>query len=434
MRRIHTSDVRPGGKVLVSGWVAKIRDLGNIKFFLLRDREGIVQVTAKKGSAPAKILMQIDSLGREDIVSVEGRAVSSDQAPGGREIIPEKISVIGKSASPLPIDFGEKIETSLDKRLDWRVLDLRNPRNTAIFKIQASLVEGMQSFLNKKGFMQVFSPCMMGSASESGADVFPVFYFNREVYLRQDPQLHRELLIAAGFERIYDLGPSWRAEPSHTSRHLCEHRGIAPEMALETDERETMKLEEGLVTAGLRAVRKQCRDELALLDKKIRIPDTPFPELAFPRVYDILEKMGKKVEFGEDYDTESERLLSEWVRKKKGTDFFFVNRFPYKSKPFYVMKVDEDPVWARSVDFIYKGTELSSGGQREHRYEKLVEQIKEKKMKPKNLEWFTKFFKYAVPPLGGFCIGIERFTMQLLDIKNVREAVLFPRTPERFLP
>lgn len=430
--RVYTKDVRLGSKSTVSGWVSAIRDLGKIKFFLLRDREGIIQVTAKRGSIPPNVLKQIDSLAKEDMVSVEGMVVKSSQAPGRRELIPNKIVLVSKSSSPLPIDFGEKIETSLDKRLDWRVLDLRSPKNLAIFKIQSSLVKGMVDFLNEQGFFQVFSPCLMGAASESGSDVFPVFYFNKEVYLRQDPQLHRELIIAAGFDRIYDLGPSWRAEASHTSRHLCEHRGLAPEMTLE-DETEAMRIEEGLVIAGLKSVKKDCRQELELLEKKLELPEAPFPELRFPKVYEILEKLGKKIPFGEDYDTESEKLLGEWVKKTKGTDFFFVNRFPYKAKPFYVMK-SEDPQWARSVDFLFKGTELSSGGQREHRHDQLMKQIKEKKMKPESLEWFTKFFRYGIPPMGGFCIGIERFTMKLLDINNVREAVLFPRTPERFLP
>jgi len=432
MKREHARNVKPGKKALVSGWVSKVRDLGNIKFFLLRDSSGIVQVTAKKGRSPEKILKQIISLGKEDVVSVEGRAAASKQAPGGREIFPEKITPVSKSASPLPIDIGEKIETSPDKRLDWRPLDLRNPKNLAIFRIQSSLVHSMQSFLKEQEFLQVFTPCLMGTASESGADVFPVFYFKKEVYLRQDPQLHRELVIAAGFNRIYDLGPSWRAEKSHTSRHICEHRGIAPEMELEKDETDTIRLEENLVVSSLKSLKKNCSEELSLLGKKIQIPEKPFPELRFPKIYEILEKLGKKIPFGEEMDTESERLLGDWVKKKHNSEFFFINRFPYAKKPFYVMKAEGQ--WARSVDMIYKGTELSSGGQREHRHSQLIKQIKEKKLSPKSLEWFTNHFKYGVPPLGGFCLGIERFTMKLLDIPNIRDAVLFPRTPDRSLP
>ncbi|MBI4182220.1 MAG: aspartate--tRNA(Asn) ligase [Candidatus Aenigmarchaeota archaeon] len=428
--RQYTNDVLPGGEVSLAGWVAGIRDLGNIKFFLLRDREGLLQVTAKKGVAPAGMLEAIQALGREDVVRVAGKAVASTQAPRGVELIPGQLEVLVKAAAPLPIDIGDKIESNLDKRLDHRVLDLRNPRNLAIFKVQARLVEGMQLELARQGFLQVFTPALMGAPSESGADVFPVFYFNREVYLRQDPQLHRQLLIAGGFDRLYDLGPSWRAEHSNTTRHLCEHRGIAPEMTL-TDEGDTMRLEEDVVVAGITRVKEHCAAELDLLGVKVQVPEKPFPELRFPAVNAILAKMGKDLPRGEDLDRESEKLLAEHVKKKYEADFFFVNRFPFKVKPFYVMR---DGEWARSVDMIYKGTELSSGGQREHRYDRIIQQITEKKMAPDSLQWFTEPFKYGVPPHGGFCIGIERFTMKLLDIENVREAVLFPRTPERCLP
>lgn len=431
--KLFTRDAAPGNTVKLTGWVSKIRDLGNIKFFLLRDREGVLQVTAKKDTTDPALLETILSLGREDVVTVEGSIIESSQAPGGKEMIPSSLSVMSKAA-PLPIEMGDKIDTSLDKRLNWRVLDLRNPKHLAVFKIQSALLQGMQSFLAEKGFLQVFTPCLMGAASESGSDVFPVFYFNNEVYLRQDPQLHRELVIAAGFDRIYDLGPSWRAEPSHTSRHLCEHRGIAPEMTLETDEQETMRIEEGVVIAGLSYVKKHCTEELAVLDKTITVPEAPFPELRFPDIYDILENLGKKLPHGEDLDREAEKLLADHVKQKHKTDVFFINRFPYAVKPFYVMKAEDDPTYARSVDFVYKGTELSSGGQREHRHDVLMQQIKEKNMDSKSLEWFTEHFKYGVPPMGGFCIGIERFTMQMLDLPNVRETVLFARTPDRALP
>ncbi|MFH1364259.1 MAG: aspartate--tRNA(Asn) ligase, partial [Candidatus Aenigmatarchaeota archaeon] len=381
-----------------------------------------------------EIIKITDSLNREDCIEVQGKAKEAKQAPGGHEIIPEKIEIITKSETPLPIDIDSKIETGIDKRHDWRSIDLRDPRNTAIFKIQSKLIEGMQEWLIKNNYTQVFTPCLMGAASESGAEVFPVMYYDKEAFLRQDPQLHRQLVIAGGFDRIYDIGPSWRAEHSHTTRHLCEHRGCAVEAAFIKDETDTMRIEENIVISAFKKVAKDCKPELEILDKKITIPEAPFPELRFPKIYDILDKMGKKIEDEEEPDREGELLLSQHVKKKYNHDFFFINRFPFKKKPFYVMRVDEDPKWARSVDMIYRGLEMSSGGQREHRYEKIMQQVKEKKMSPESVEWFTKIFKYSVPPHGGFCIGLERLTQQLLDIKNIRDVVLFPRTPERFLP
>ncbi len=434
LKRTHYTNEIKTGEVVLSGWINKIRDLGRVKFIILRDCEGIAQITFKKGIIKDTLFEVIKGLGQEDIISVRGNVIKRENAPQGVEVIPNEVDVVNKAIRPLPIDISGKIESNLDVRLDWRVLDLRRPETTAIFKIQAKIVEAMMKFLNEKRFLQVFTPCLMGTASESGSEVFPVVYFEKNAFLRQDPQLHRQLLIAAGFEKIYDLGPNWRAEPSHTPRHLCEYRACAVEFAFMLNESDIMRIEEELIIATLKTVRKECQKELYLLGKEVSIPSTPFPEFKFPEVYDILEEFGKKIEYGEDYDRESENILSRYVKEKYGNDFFFVNRFPYKVKPFYVMKVDENPQWARSVDMIYKGLEQSSGGQREHRYKKIIQQIKEKQMNVNSLDWFTKFFKYGVPPHGGFCLGIERFVKQLLDLKNIREGVLFPRAPERLLP
>ncbi len=434
LKRTHYTDEIKTGEVVLSGWINKIRDLGRVKFIILRDCEGIAQITFKKGIVKDKLFEVIKGLGQEDVISVRGNVIKRENAPQGVEVIPNEVDVVDKAIRPLPIDISGNIESNLDVRLDWRVLDLRRPETTAIFKVQAKIVEAIMKFLNEKRFLQVFTPCLMGTASESGSEVFPVVYFEKNAFLRQDPQLHRQLLIAAGFEKIYDLGPNWRAEPSHTPRHLCEYRACAVEFAFMLNESDMMRIEEDLIIAALKTVRKECQKELCLLGKEVSIPSTPFPELKFPEVYDILEEFGKKIEYGEDYDRESEGILSRYVKEKYGNDFFFVNRFPYKVKPFYVMKVDEDPQWARSVDMMYKGLEQSSGGQREHRYEKIIQQIKEKQMNVNSLDWFTKFFKYGVPPHGGFCLGIERFVKQLLDLKNIREGVLFPRAPERLLP
>lgn len=434
LKRTHYTNEIKTGEVVLSGWINKIRDLGRVKFIILRDCEGIAQITFKKGIIKDTLFEVIKGLGQEDIISVRGNVIKRENAPQGVEVIPNEVDVVNKAIRPLPIDISGKIESNLDVRLDWRVLDLRRPETTAIFKVQAKIVEAMMKFLNEKRFLQVFTPCLMGTASESGSEVFPVVYFEKNAFLRQDPQLHRQLLIAAGFEKIYDLGPNWRAEPSHTPRHLCEYRACAVEFAFMLNESDIMRIEEELIIAALKTVRKECQKELYLLGKEVSIPSTPFPEFKFPEVYDILEEFGKKIEYGEDYDRESENILSRYVKEKYGNDFFFVNRFPYKVKPFYVMKVDENPQWARSVDMIYKGLEQSSGGQREHRYKKIIQQIKEKQMNVNSLDWFTKFFKYGVPPHGGFCLGIERFVKQLLDLKNIREGVLFPRAPERLLP
>lgn len=420
--------------MLVNGFAEEIRDLGGIKFIKLYTPSGNVQVTIRKGKVSKEVFDLVDKITRQSALTITGDIRKNKEAPGRKELIPKKIEIVSLAKTPLPLEPSEKTPAELKTRLDWRPLDLRNEKRLAIFKIQSKLVEGMQEIMKKERFIQVFTPCLIGSTSEGGAEVFSLPYFNKEAFLRQDPQLHRELLIISGMDKIYDLGPNWRAELSHTTRHLCEHRGLAPEIAFLKDEIDTMRLEERVIVHSLRKVKKECKEELGTLGKAIKIPKTPFPELRFPKIYDVLEKLGKKIPFGEDYDTQSEIILWKYVQRKFKSDFFFVNRFPFSAKPFYVMRVDDDPQWARSVDLVYKGLELSSGGQREHRHDVLIKQIKEKKMKPGPIEWFTKFFKYGAPPMGGFCLGVERLTQKLLDLPNIREATLFPRDPERVLP
>lgn len=334
---------------------------------------------------------------------------------------------------PLELET-KKTPALLNTRLDQRPLDLRKPENQAIFKIQSRIVEGMQNFLIKQGFLQVFTPALLGGSSEGGSDVFLVPYFNKDAFLRQDPQLHRELVIISGLDKIFDLGPNWRAEKSNTTFHLCEHRGMAPEMGFIRDESDVMRLEEQMVVESIKFVSENCQRELEILNKKLTTPKTPFPELRFPEIYKILGKLGFKTKEGVDLNREAEEMLAGYVKEEYDHDFFFINRFPFSIKPFYVMRVDDEPKYARSVDLIFKGLEMSSGGQREHRYKELIKNVKEKKLDAKNISWFTNFFKYGAPTMGGFCLGIERFTMKLLNLENIREATLFARDPERLLP
>jgi len=437
MKRTHyTNELAKsvGKDVVVSGWVFDVRLIGGINFLLLRDNTGTVQVTAPKGKVPQSILGTYSKLRQEDVVSVKGKVVKAKSAKIDIEIIPSEIEIVSKASVPLPLDPRGVVNTNFDTRLDWRVLDLRRHESLAIFRIQAKLVEGMEEYLRKNNFLQVFTPCIIGGVSEGGSEVFKINHFGKEAFLRQDPQLHRQLLIAAGFDKIFDIGPNWRAELSDTPRHLTEHRACAVEFAFMKDESDMMRLEEEMVVYAIKKVAGECEKELDILGKDVEVPKKPFPELRFPKLYEILEEMGKKINFGEDYDRESETLLAKHIVEKYKSDFFFVNRFPSKVKPFYVMKVDEEPQWARSVDLVFKGIEQSSGGQREHRYEKIIEQIGEKKINPEAMKWFTEPFKYGIPPMGGFCLGIERLTMQLLDLKNIKEAVLFSRYPGRIQP
>ncbi|HUI01540.1 MAG TPA: aspartate--tRNA(Asn) ligase [Nitrososphaerales archaeon] len=423
-----------GEKVAVAGWVHDVRLLGGINFILLRNSEGIVQVTAPKKAVTKEVMDRVASLHPEDVVRCAGTVKEAKAARNGFEIVPESIEVLSASATPLPLDPRGVTDANIDTRLNWRTLDLRRPEVKAIFRIQDALLEGMEAHLRGRGFTRVFTPSILGGISEGGAEVFKTDYYGRPAFLRQDPQLHRQLAIAGGLGRVYDLGPSWRAEVSHTPRHMSEHRTIAPEVSFIADERDTMRVEEAMVVSGIERAVARCADDLDVLQLDLDVPKTPFPELSFPEVYDTLKNLGHPLQRGKDLDRESEKLLTEHVKQEFGSDYFFVNRFPSAIKPFYVMRVDSDPEFARSVDLVHKGLELSSGGQREHRHEKILAQIAEKGIDAEGLRWFTEPFRYGVPPHGGFSLGIERFTAALLGIENVKEAALFPRDPERLSP
>ncbi len=436
LRDTYISQVstEPGKEYTIGGWISRLKELKNARFIWVSDKTGTIQISLVKGKVDASLFEMFDNLNLHDFVVVKGKVPEQIMAKNFKELIPTKITVVGKAEKPLPIDMSGLVESELETRLDWRSIALRNKNLMFVLKAESSLIEGMENYLNKHDFTIVFTPSIIGVAAEGGSEVFPIVYYDKTTYLRQDPQLHRQLLMVAGLDKIYEIGPSWRAELSHTPRHLSEHRTCAAEISFIEDEHDVMKLEEELVQAALKNVVDRHRDELEELGIEVTVPKTPFPELKFPEIYDLLEELGKKLEHGEDLDHESELLLAKYVKEKYNSEFFFVNRFPYKVKPFYVMRVDDEPEYARSIDLIYKGVELSSGGQREHRYEKIIEQAKEKGLSEGSYMWFAKFFKYGAPPHGGFSIGIERTVMQMLNMQNILEAAAFPRTPERTVP
>ncbi len=425
---------RVGKKVALAGWVHDVRALGGLVFVLLRNSKGIVQIAAPKKLVRPEVFEIVSSLHQEDVITCEGLVKENSSARMGFEIVPDDVAVVSKSAAPLPLDPRGVTPASLDTRLLWRSLELRRPQTTAIFKIENEVVEAIEGFLRSQGFIRTFTPSILGGVSEGGSEVFKIDYYGRPAFLRQDPQLHRQLTIAGGFDRIYDLGTNWRAELSHTPRHLSEHRTVAPEMAFIADERDVMRVEEQMVARSIEAVRERCGEELKTAGVELEVPKTPFPELSFPDLYDILSSKGKKLPRGEDLDEEAKDTLAAHAREKFGSDFFFINRFPFAPKPFYIMKVDDSPEYARSTDLHFGSLELSSGGQREHRHDRILAQINEKGMDPGPLKWFTEPFRYGVPPHGGFSFGIERFVARLLGLPSIKEAVLFPRDPERLEP
>jgi nondiscriminating aspartyl-tRNA synthetase len=421
-------------KVVIAGWVENVKELPNLRFVILRDPTGLAQVTLSKRESSPELLQLTEKLNLQDVIAVEAIVPEKQIAKIGPEVKPISIQPLNRSETPLPIDMTGTSETQLDVRLDWRVLDLRNPRNLAIIRIESKFMEAAEEYLRMHDVTQVATPAILGGASEGGSEVFKIDYFGNPAFLRQDPQLHRQLAIAGGLDKIYDLGPSWRAELSHTPHHLCEHHTFAVELGFITDEGDTQRFEEELVSHAFGRLGETAKEELELLGVNVEKPSTPFPEIRFPEVYDVLKEYGKIVPYGEEPNREGEAILAKHMKEKTKSDFFFMNRFPFKVKPFYVMRVDEDPQWARSVDMVYRGMELSSGGQREHRHSNLMDQVKIKGMDESTIAWFTDNFRYGVPPHGGFALGVERIIMQMLGVENIREVCLFPRTPERLRP
>lgn len=430
MERTYTGSLKPGKKVLVQGWVAKTRDLGGLQFFILRDRQGSVQVTAKKGRVSDGIFKKVSGLGREWCVSVEGEAVKSAQAPGGIEVIPSRIDVVSEAASPLPLDFEGKIQSGKDKRFDYRFMDLRNTRVQAIFRVMDAVLTRMREFFGLEGFVETTTPTIQAAGAEGGATMFPIIYYKREAFLRQSPQLYKQILMASGLDRVYEIGPAFRAEKFHTVRHVSEFLSVDAEMSWIESEEDVLRFLEGMMAYVLKGVKKDCRAELRDLGAKVDVPKLPFKRVTYDEAIKMLGKKGTKIKWGEDLGDVQERMLGE-ILSKKGHDWYFIKGFPSRIKPFYIMM---DGRVSRGFDMDYKGLEIASGGQREHRLDVLKKVMKSKGLDPHKFKFYLDAFTWGMPSHGGFGLGAERLVQKIVGADNIREAIMFPRTPERLLP
>ena len=431
MERTYTKDLKEGKKAIVKGWVASIRDLGGLKFIILRDREGSVQITIKKAEIGKKLLEAASSLVREDAIAVTGTVKGSRQAPGGIEIIPETIEIVNRAKTPLPIETSDKIITGLDKRFDYRFIDLRNPKVRAIFRVKDMAFTKMREYFEQKaGFVEVHTPVIQAAGAEGGATLFPMIYYKNEAFLRQSPQLYKQMLMASGLDRVYEIGPVFRAEKFHTRRHVSEYLSVDMEMAWIESEEDVMRIAEGLVEHTLKGIKKDCKAELDVFGVDVKIPELPFKRLTYSEVLEILAKNGIKKQWGDDLEDPEEKLLGQ-IMEKKGQEWYFITKYPFQIKPFYIMM---DGKVARGLDLDCKGLEILSGGQREHRYDTLVRVMKEKGLDPHKFEFYLSAFQYGMPPHGGFGLGSERLVQQAMGIENIKEIILFPRTPERLVP
>lgn len=418
-----------GEAVLVAGFAADARNLGKIAFINLRDRSGSVQVVATPDNPRFK---DISSLPKESVIAVTGSVQQSKLKAGGKELVLKELEVINPSQPNLPIDITGKIPTALDKRLDYRILDLRNPKILAIFKVRSRINHAIREhLLDKEGFIEMQTPKIIAAGAEGGATLFPVVYYDKKAYLSQSQQLYKQMMLAAGFERVFEIGPTFRAEKSHTTKHLTEFTHFDFEMAFIDDEDDVLKVLERTFVAVLKAVQKDCKEQLDLLGVTPDMPKLPFPRVTYKEALEMLNAAGATLKFGDDIGSEDEKKLGELVLKKYKNPAYFLTKYPYALKPFYIMT---DGGTSRGFDFEYRGMELASGGQREHRHEVLRQQIAGKGLKPDDFEFYLDAFKYGMPPHGGFGMGVDRLTQAILKLDNIREAVLFPRDPERLEP
>lgn len=431
LRRTHLAgeitEKNEGQEVILMGFVENIRDLGGIKFFILRDISGTIQITIPKQKASQKILQKISILTPESCVAVRGAVVRVPQAPRGIEVIPSEIRILNLAQTPLPLDITGRVKANLDTRLDARALDLRRREVLAIFKIRHTAVQAIRECLTSLGFVEVHTPKIVATATESGAALFPLTYFDREAFLSQSPQLYKEVLTGA-FERVFEIGPIFRAEEHDTPRHLNEATSVDIEMAYARAE-DVMKILEEVIISVFSRVNEKCRQELDILNKTLEVPEKPFPRLTYSEVLQKLDEAGLHIPWGEDIPTPAEKKLGEMFPGP-----YFIIDWPLKIKPFYTMPKSENRELAEAFDLMYGSLELASGGTRIHQYDLLVERLKDHGLNPENFSYHLLPFKYGMPPHAGWGLGLERLTMVLTGAENIRECALFPRDKKRLTP
>jgi nondiscriminating aspartyl-tRNA synthetase len=431
-RRTHYSreldDNMDGESVTLMGWVHEIRDLGGIIFVLLRDRNGITQITAPSKKISPELLGEIRKLRKESVLAVKGNVQGSPKAPGGVEVIPEEIRLLNNSEQPLPLDPTEKVRAEIDTRLDSRFLDIRKHGVSAIFKIKSTMLHSVRVYLEENGFMEVNTPKLVGSATEGGTELFPITYFEREAFLGQSPQLYKQMMMATGLDKVYEIAPIFRAEEHDTLRHLNEVISIDVELAF-ADQEDAMTLLENLVHNAIKEVQENCQTELEDIGVELKVPELPFPRLEYDEVIDIVNSKGVTLQHGEDLSRAAEKALGEVM-----DGYYFITNWPSDIKPFYVLPHEEASEKSYAFDLMYKDLEISSGATRVHQHDLLVERIKKQGLNPDSFQRYLAAFEFGMPPHAGWGLGAERFTMCLTGMKNIRETVLFPRDRRRLSP
>ncbi len=428
MKRILASEAKEftGNEVIIKGWLHRIRSMGKIAFLLVRDRSGIIQCVVDTRD------IEIKGLKLESVVELRGTAVKNESVKDGVEIQVHALNIIS-TAEDLPIEINkEALELNLDVLLNNRVLSMRNPKINAIFKIQAALAQGFSQYLTQQGFTQIFTPKIVAEGTEGGTNLFTVDYFDKKAYLAQSPQFYKQMMVGAGYERVFETGHVYRAESHDTKRHLNEYVSLDLEMGFIEGEYEIMELETELLRFMIEKMTQTCGAELELLDAHIPVAPMEIPKLKLTEAIQILKTQYGKNNIDGDLDPEGEALISGYVKEKYNSDFVFLTHYPQSKRPMYTMPAGEYET--HSFDLLFRGLEITTGGQRIHQCEKLKNNMLKHGLNPDNFEGYMSVFRHGMPPHGGLAIGLERITAMLLGLENVREASTFPRDRNRLAP
>lgn len=424
-------------QVTLKCWLQTLRDQKSMQFLVVRDRTGLAQVAHwKKGNPELSEL--ISTLGTESALTLTGTVVVNEVVKlGGIEIQLEELKIENMAEAPLPFEPFSDTLPDQDFRLDWRYLDLRRKRNQLIFQIQTTLEESMREYWLANDFVEIHSPKIMGTPSESGAELFKVDYFDRTAYLAQSPQFYKQMAQAAGFERIFEIGPVFRADPSFTSRHMTEFTGVDFEISWIDSHEDVMAFAEKWLAHAYKRVNEKHHDDIQeFFDVDLQVPTTPFPRITMAEAYQILKGMDYKLppEKKGDLDPGAERALGDYVKREYGSDFVFVTDWPFTVRPFYHMLHEDKPELTKSFDLLGRGLEITTGAQREHRYEVLAKQALEKGLTLEPIQTYLNYFRYGCPPHGGLGLGLSRLLMVMLELPSIREAVFLFRGPNRLEP
>ncbi|MCC2280241.1 aspartate--tRNA(Asn) ligase [Streptomyces sp. ET3-23] len=432
--RVLVADLREhlGQTISICGWVNTLRLQRKMQFVVVRDHTGMTQVTHQRDGG--ELEGQLEQLTPESAVRITGRVVDNPVVKlGGLEIVPETVEVLNRAETPLPIDEN----TALEQRLDWRFLDVRK-RSAAqlLFAVQTTLEQGMREYAYAQGCTEMHTPKLMETASESGAEVFKLGYFGRDAYLAQSPQFYKQMAIAAGIDKVFEIGPVFRAEPSFTSRHATEFTGVDVELAWINDVEDVMAFEERMLAHAIAQVAEKHGEAIREhFGVDVVVPEAPFPRITMAEAQEILRAKGWDPEgVKEDLGPEGERGIAAHIKEKTGHEFVFVTQYPVSIRPFYHMRPADQPDVTLSFDLLWKGLEVTTGAQREHRHDVLLKQAAEKEMSTEHMQDYLNAFRFGCPPHGGLGMGLGRVLMVLLGLDSIREAAFLFRGPNRLTP